>query len=168
VSVRRQARVKASAAFSVDGDGSVPRCLLVGRLVEAWGLPELHPDPRTVAALMAAKSRFRTVRLWWLDQQGISYHDGWSVLPSGAPWSASALIAAGQEAQVRARLAPAGCTLADLDDLTTEARGMYDTAYKRAAAEVRRYRQDHWANDQRPSPKPRRAETRRGNQRNGD
>lgn len=113
MSARRQARAR-NTPEAVRTVGGLPRCLVIGRCVEVWGLPD-DPNLTTVYAGMRARTRFRTVRAWWLRGAGIGDKEGWQLIPAGAAWSVET------SPNVTERLARAEATLADLSALREEA-----------------------------------------------
>lgn len=111
-------------------DGAVPPCLAIGRCIEVWGEPgERSP--------YNAMRRFGVVRRWWLAEAGVTTaQQQEQLIPFGAPWSVEYLLYRGQAeragrssaAIVAERLAAAGCTVDDLDDLADEAHRLFTIA----------------------------------------
>lgn len=133
MSERRQARARVKVALATS-DG-VPRCLVIGRLIEVWGLPDLA-DVQSIRAASHARQRFGTVRRWWLQTSGIEDQKGWKVIPAGAAWSLEYLTAHGKAADATARLARADCTVSDLPDLAADAARLHDLACREDVAAV--------------------------------
>lgn len=112
-------------------DEGVPQALAIGRCVEVWA-PEGTGAP--YAPHITAHGRWSRVAHSWRAASGLEDRDAWRLLPAGgAPWSTAT-----DPDQAAERLARAGCTLADLPRLRTEADLLLLTHSKENPNDVRR------------------------------
>lgn len=118
MSTRRQAR---STVDALEVTGGVPKCLAVGPCIEVWGSGAESIDLMQIRTRSYVKSRYRTCRTWWLEQQGISDKEGWQLLPGSRAWSSHHVTGAGRREDIRRRLASIGCTTKDLPRLAKDA-----------------------------------------------
>lgn len=120
MTARRQAKSR-NLSSTVTASGGVPRSLLLGRCIEVWsgtGIFDLGPA-------QSAFRRWSVARHWWLDTAGIeSTAEGCALIPVGGLWSVEYLNDEWQDM----RLARAGATAADIDDLRAEAMDLFDRA----------------------------------------
>lgn len=120
MTARRQARSR-DLSGNVTASGGVPRSLLIGRCIEVWS----GPNVKNHRPALSAFRRWGVVRRRWLEDAGVeSVADGCALIPVGGLWSIGYLT---DEAQGK-RLARAGVTVDDIDDLRAEAIDLFDRA----------------------------------------
>lgn len=119
MSARREARARVDVALGAAG--GLPAALAVGPVTEVWGVDVAEEDPHSVILISRTNRRYRAVRSWWMQGNGIDDAASWKLLPARRVWSAAFLIEQDRGDDVAERLARSGCTVQDLPRLRAQA-----------------------------------------------